>query len=109
MTEILKQTSRNEIVVGWYHSHPGFGCWLSPTDINTQKTFEQIIPRTIAVEVEPIQSVRGKVVIDAFKTYGKGIDLGLLKDIKNKLKIFIFSNGKRLTMGLEKGYVLTKI
>ena len=39
MVEMLKQTGRTEDVVGWYHSHPGFGCWLSQTDINTQKTF----------------------------------------------------------------------
>ncbi|CAL5411092.1 unnamed protein product [Camellia sinensis] len=26
-----------EMVVGWYHSHPGFGCWLSGVDINTQQ------------------------------------------------------------------------
>lgn len=76
MVEMLKQTGRNEIVVGWYHSHPGFGCWLSSTDINTQKTFEQQVPRTVAVVVDPIQSVRGKVVIDAFRTYGgAGLDL----------------------------------
>ena len=24
-------------VVGWYHSHPGFGCWLSGVDVGTQK------------------------------------------------------------------------
>ena len=78
MVEMLKQTGRNEIVVGWYHSHPGFGCWLSSTDINTQKTFEQQVPRTVAVVVDPIQSVRGKVVIDAFRTYGgAGLDLGI--------------------------------
>lgn len=28
---------RPEEVVGWYHSHPGFGCWLSSVDINTQQ------------------------------------------------------------------------
>jgi len=78
MVEMLKQTGRNEIVVGWYHSHPGFGCWLSSTDINTQKTFEQQVPRTVAVVVDPIQSVRGKVVIDAFRTYGNsGMDFGM--------------------------------
>ena len=42
MVEMLKQTGRNEIVVGWYHSHPGFGCFLSSVDINTQKSFEQL-------------------------------------------------------------------
>jgi len=29
--------SRPEMVVGWYHSHPGFGCWLSSVDVNTQQ------------------------------------------------------------------------
>jgi 26S proteasome regulatory subunit N11 len=53
--------------VGWYHSHPGFGCWLSSVDINTQQSFEQLTPRAVAVVVDPIQSVKGKVVIDAFR------------------------------------------
>jgi 26S proteasome regulatory subunit N11 len=55
-------------VVGWYHSHPGFGCWLSSVDISTQQSFEQLNTRSVAVVVDPIQSVRGKVVIDAFRT-----------------------------------------
>jgi 26S proteasome regulatory subunit N11 len=25
------------MVVGWYHSHPGFGCWLSSVDVQTQQ------------------------------------------------------------------------
>lgn len=74
------------MVVGWYHSHPGFGCWLSSVDVNTQQvgaasicvsclladpfiqSFEQLHPRAVAVVVDPIQSVRGKVVIDAFRS-----------------------------------------
>lgn len=68
MLDMLKQTGRPEMVVGWYHSHPGFGCWLSNVDVNTQQSFEQLNPRAVAVVVDPIQSVRGKVVIDAFRT-----------------------------------------
>lgn len=67
MLDMLKQTGRPEMVVGWYHSHPGFGCWLSSVDINTQQSFEQLNPRAVAVVVDPIQSVKGKVVIDAFR------------------------------------------
>ncbi|KAJ1983648.1 multicatalytic endopeptidase [Dimargaris cristalligena] len=67
MMEMLKQTGRAESVVGWYHSHPGFGCWLSSVDINTQQAFERLNPRSVAVVVDPIQSVKGKVVIDAFR------------------------------------------
>ncbi len=53
--------------MGWYHSHPGFGCWLSGVDINTQQSFEALNQRAVAVVVDPIQSVKGKVVIDAFR------------------------------------------
>lgn len=68
MLEMLKQTGRPEMVVGWYHSHPGFGCWLSGVDVNTQQSFEQLNSRAVAVVVDPIQSVKGKVVIDAFRS-----------------------------------------
>ncbi|KAJ2521228.1 multicatalytic endopeptidase [Coemansia sp. RSA 1939] len=67
MMEMLRQTGRVESVVGWYHSHPGFGCWLSSVDINTQQMFEKLTSRAVAVVIDPIQSVRGKVVIDAFR------------------------------------------
>lgn len=68
MLDMLKQTGRAETVVGWYHSHPGFGCWLSGVDINTQQSFEQLNARAVAVVIDPIQSVKGKVVIDAFRS-----------------------------------------
>merc|ERR1719353_2649261 len=68
MLDMLKQTNRPEMVVGWYHSHPGFGCWLSGVDVNTAQSFEQLNSRAVAVVVDPIQSVKGKVVIDAFRT-----------------------------------------
>jgi len=71
VNEMLKQIGRNEIVLGWYHSHSGFGCFSSSVDVNTQKNFEQSHLTFVAVVVvDPIQSVRGQVVIDAFRSYG---------------------------------------
>jgi 26S proteasome regulatory subunit N11 len=67
MLDQLKQTNRPQMVVGWYHSHPGFGCWLSGVDINTQQSFEALNKRAVSVVIDPIQSVKGKVVIDAFR------------------------------------------
>lgn len=67
MLEMLKQTGRPEMVVGWYHSHPGFGCWMSGVDINTQQSFEALNARAVAVVIDPVQSVKGKVVIDCFR------------------------------------------
>lgn len=73
MLDMLRQTGRNEVVVGWYHSHPGFGCWLSSVDINTQQSFEQLNQRAVAIVVDPIESVKGKVVIDAFRLINPSI------------------------------------
>ncbi|KAM0688167.1 26S proteasome non-ATPase regulatory subunit 14 [Conglomerata obtusa] len=67
MTEALAIVNRNEHVIGWYHSHPGFGCWLSNVDMNTQQSFERLSKRAVGVVIDPIQSVKGKVVIDAFR------------------------------------------
>lgn len=46
MSEMLNQVGRQEIVVGWYHSHPGFGCWLSGVDMNTQQVHENMYDMT---------------------------------------------------------------
>lgn len=32
-----EQVGRQENAIGWYHSHPGYGCWLSGIDVGTQK------------------------------------------------------------------------
>ena len=45
----------------------GFGTWMSGVDINTQQSFEALNPRAVAVVVDPVQSVKGKVVLDAFR------------------------------------------
>lgn len=49
MLDMLKQTGRPEMVVGWYHSHPGFGCWLSGVDMNTQQSFEKLNARAVSL------------------------------------------------------------
>lgn len=38
MLDMLKQTNRPQMVVGWYHSHPGFGPWLSGVDVSDCRT-----------------------------------------------------------------------
>jgi len=54
MMEMMKQVGRNETVVGWYHSHPGFGCWLSVVDIKTQKSFESMNDKSLALVIDPV-------------------------------------------------------
>lgn len=73
MMELMKQVGREQVQVGWYHSHPGFGPWLSGTDLQTQNSQEMLNKRAVAVVVDPRQSVKGKVVIDAFRSIPKDV------------------------------------
>lgn len=59
---------KNEEVLGWYHSHPNYGPWLSGIDINTQKTMQMIGPM-LAIVIDPIRThISGRVDIGAFRT-----------------------------------------
>lgn len=40
-------------IAGWYHSHPGFGIFMSSTDINTQKNLQQFSSKVTALIVDP--------------------------------------------------------
>ncbi|KAL4002648.1 JAB1/Mov34/MPN/PAD-1 ubiquitin protease family protein [Acanthocheilonema viteae] len=86
MLDMLSRTGRTEMVVGWYHSHPGFGCWLSGVDIATQRSFEALSDRAVALVIDPIQSVKGKVVIDAFRTIGpNSLEFSFLEGVQKTL------------------------
>ncbi|KAK4224768.1 mitochondrial protein from FMP27-domain-containing protein [Podospora fimiseda] len=64
-----RDESRQENVVGWYHSHPGYGCWLSGIDVETQK-LQQMQGPMVAIVVDPDRTIStGKVEIGAFRTY----------------------------------------
>ncbi|ORY41115.1 COP9 signalosome complex subunit 5 [Leucosporidium creatinivorum] len=64
------QVGRLENVVGWYHSHPGYGCWLSGIDVATQKTNQMFQDPFLAVVIDPNRTISaGRVEIGAFRTY----------------------------------------
>jgi proteasome lid subunit RPN8/RPN11 len=66
----LQLVGRNENIVGWYHSHPGYGCWLSGIDCSTQMMQQQYQEPFLAIVVDPHRTVAaGKVELGAFRTY----------------------------------------
>ncbi|KAI1287605.1 COP9 signalosome complex subunit 5 [Halotydeus destructor] len=72
-TESAKQVGRPENVIGWYHSHPGYGCWLSGIDVSTQMLNQQFQEPFVAIVIDPVRTISaGKVNIGAFRTYPKG-------------------------------------
>lgn len=72
-TESAKQVGRLENVIGWYHSHPGYGCWLSGIDVSTQMLNQQFQEPFVAIVIDPVRTISaGKVNLGAFRTYPKG-------------------------------------
>ncbi|MEM0083039.1 MAG: Mov34/MPN/PAD-1 family protein [Candidatus Nezhaarchaeales archaeon] len=67
LAEVSKVLSRRGlIVVGWAHSHPGYGCFLSERDIETQrKSFPQSFH--VALVMDPYT---GEYDIFALKEHG---------------------------------------
>lgn len=65
-----RESGRMENIVGWYHSHPGYGCWLSGIDVATQATQQTFQDPFLAVVIDPDRTISaGKVEIGAFRTY----------------------------------------
>jgi len=64
---------QQENPIGWYHSHPGYGCWLSGIDVGTQMQQQKVLDPFVAVVVDPDRTVgSGKVEIGAFRTFPEG-------------------------------------
>ena len=62
----LDKTDFDYIIVGWYHSHPGYTCFMSPKDIETQqRMFREDFH--FAVVLDPL-----KLQIEAFTLSGEG-------------------------------------
>lgn len=70
---MIKQVGKVENAIGWYHSHPGYGCWLSGIDTSTQLLNQQYQEPWLAIVVDPTRTISaGKVEIGAFRTYPAG-------------------------------------
>eukprot|EP00842_Homolaphlyctis_polyrhiza_P003537 jgi/Hompol1/4184/HPOL_003509-RA len=69
----VKEVGRLENVIGWYHSHPGYGCWLSGIDVGTQMLNQQFQDPYAAIVIDPSRTISaGKVELGAFRTYPEG-------------------------------------
>jgi len=70
---LIKQVGRLENAIGWYHSHPGYGCWLSGIDVSTQMLNQQYQEPWLAIVIDPVRTISsGKVELGAFRTYPEG-------------------------------------
>lgn len=48
---LIERCGKKEKAIGWYHSHPGYGCWLSGIDVSTQMLNQQFQEPWLAIVV----------------------------------------------------------
>jgi len=57
-------------IVGWYHSHPGFSLFLSAIDVETQKRYQMLFSKAIALVVDPLTYAKTRKLRDLkFKVF----------------------------------------
>lgn len=66
-------------IVGWYHSHPGYGIFMSETDLNTHSKLLQFSPFVIALVVDP--------EINEFGIWALEPDIGLVQVSNDHIRI----------------------
>jgi COP9 signalosome complex subunit 5 len=70
---LAKLAGRDEDVVGWYHSHPSYGCWLSGIDVQTQRYHQHFQEPFVAIVIDPVKTrANRKLEIGAFRTFPSG-------------------------------------
>jgi len=56
VVNVLRSQYKNSFIVGWYHSHPGYGCFLSDTDIDSQSAYFKE-PYHVALVIDPARNL----------------------------------------------------
>ncbi len=49
----LQKRDKRETIVGWVHTHPSYGCFLSGTDKSTQRVYQNLFSQAVALVIDP--------------------------------------------------------
>jgi len=103
IAERLEKEELNEVIIGWYHSHPHMGAhFFSATDVATQKRYEFFLKQAIGLVLDPYKYVMtgipDDIDIHAWRVgdadYGTEVPFKLMKDT-NKIILNILEHLKR--------------
>jgi 26S proteasome regulatory subunit N11 len=54
IAERLEQEGLDEVIIGWYHSHPRMGAhFFSSTDVSTQNRYQFFLPQAVGIVLDP--------------------------------------------------------
>lgn len=82
--ELTHQLGRPENICGWYHSHPGYSCFFSGTDVKTQRLQQMLNDPYLGIVVDPIQTMSsGQVAIGCFRSYPENYASGKATEVES--------------------------
>lgn len=55
LAEELAERGAGEVIVGWHHTHPGLGVFMSGTDVSTQLRYQAFFPEAVALVMDPMK------------------------------------------------------
>jgi proteasome lid subunit RPN8/RPN11 len=67
LEDLSQRIPKGKVIVGWAHSHPGYGCFLSNTDLGTQGFFSENFH--FALVADPTKKERGAMLKRVFKIF----------------------------------------
>lgn len=67
MAKMKEEKYPDSIIVGWWHSHPDLGVFLSSVDIKTMEMYDRAFH--VALVVDPVRRTRAFFKIDDLKHY----------------------------------------
>jgi len=70
VVEELEKNGKDEVIVGWWHSHPGMGAdFMSAIDVKTQYVWQSLFPYAIALIVDPAEYEKGGISEKSCRLY----------------------------------------
>ena len=69
----IKSHNKNQLILGWYHSHPSYGAFMSQTDYETQVRYQRLgarnsqITAPIALVIDPTKISSGSYGFKIFR------------------------------------------
>ncbi|EPY15728.1 COP9 signalosome complex subunit 5 [Strigomonas culicis] len=71
--------------IGWYHTHPGYTCFLSRIDVDTQQQSQRVMDPYVALVLDPVHTLStGELHVKAFRTYTEPVALQKLEEMQTK-------------------------
>jgi 26S proteasome regulatory subunit N11 len=86
IAERLEQEEQDEVIIGWYHSHPRMGAhFFSATDVSTQKRYQYFLNQAVGLVLDPYKYATSGQVSDLDIHAWRVNEQGVASDIPFKM------------------------